>query len=269
MKTAKSIESGYVIITGASSGIGKAIALDFARRGQGLILVARREDRLLQLQDEIKKIRSSHLPPQILVADLVTPEGVEKLSKFIANLPISGLVNNAGVGDLRRFDLQPWDLQDNMIQLNMTSLTHLTSLLLPQMREQKFGRILNVASTAAFQPGPYFAVYSATKAYVLSLSLALNEELKGSGVSVTVLCPGMTESEFHSHADTGRAKGLAMTAKASAESVAAAGVDAMLNGQAKVVTGMMNKMMVMATRLTTLKLSAKIAGKVLKPQDKI
>lgn len=265
------MQSGYVVLTGASSGIGYAMAMELAERGQPLVLVARREDRLRQLVKEITtqfpNLQSS-LPPQIVVADLSSHEGVEKVATAVQNLPLVGLINNAGVGDLRRFDLQPWDVQQNIIQLNMTSLTHLITRLLPRLRAQGFGRILNVASTAAFQPGPYFAVYSATKAYVLSLSLALQEELVGTGVTVTVLCPGMTESEFHSHAETGRAKGLALTAKATAQSVAKAGIDAMLCGRGKIVTGMMNKMMVMANRFTTMGLSATIAGKILKPVDK-
>lgn len=272
MSVTKKSQSGYIVVTGASSGIGRAIALDLAKRGQPLVLVARREDRLRHLADEIKKIAPVQivdLPTQIVVADLLSEVGFEHLAKTVAHLPLAGLVNNAGVGDLRRFDLQSWDTQQNMMQLNMVSLTRLTSLLLPRMRAQGFGRILNVASVAAFQPGPYFAVYSATKAYVLSLSLALREELKGTGVTVTVLCPGMTESEFHSHADTGRAKGLGVVAKASAESVAAAGVEAMLCGRSKVVTGVVNKIMVMANRFTSLKLSAALASKVLKPQDKV
>ncbi|MGE0762693.1 MAG: SDR family NAD(P)-dependent oxidoreductase [Bdellovibrionales bacterium] len=269
MAQIQDLKSGYVIVTGASSGIGRAMALQLAQQGQPLVLVARRLDRLEKLSQQISSMSAaaSALKVKTVMADLSTEEGVSKVLGAIADLPITGLINNAGVGDLKRFDRQDWAVQHNMIRLNVMALNHLTAVMIPRFIQQGFGRVLNVASTAAFQPGPYFAVYSATKAYVLSLSLALNEELRGTGVTVSVLCPGMTESEFHSHADTGHSKGLSRIHKASAEQVAAKGLALMKNGESFAIAGVLNKVMAFSNRMVPMNMATKIAAKILRPQN--
>lgn len=183
------------LITGASSGIGRAIAHVFARQQYNVILVARREDLLNSLKQELSKYP---VKVDIFPMDLTQLQAGEKLLAWTKskNLNVDVLINNAGFGEFGDFHEISLARQLNMIQLNISSLTELTHLFLPSMLQQKKGHIINIASTAAFQPGPTMAVYFATKSYVLSLSEALSEELCGSGVHVTAICPGPTQSEF-------------------------------------------------------------------------
>jgi len=185
-----------VLITGASSGIGWELAKRFAADGSELILVARREDRLQELADQLQKQHGT--VSTILTHDLSEPDAARQLMDQIHSRgkQVDVLINNAGFGQLGAFQEIPLERQLNMIQLNVSSLVALTHLCLPGMLSRKKGIILNVGSTASFQPGPNVAVYYATKAFVLSFSEALWKELKGSGVSVTCLCPGPTKTEF-------------------------------------------------------------------------
>src|ERR1700687_2003324 len=189
------------LITGASFGIGMEFARIFAREGYNLVLVARSADRLRPLASELEKAHSTR--SLILAVDLTEPGapayGPDQTAR--ADIQVTVLVNNAGFGQYGLFAENDLEECLRQIQLNVTTLTHLTRLYLPAMLERKGGSILNVASTAAFQPGPLMAVYFATKAYVLHLSEALANELNGSGVTVNALCPGATATEFHKRAN--------------------------------------------------------------------
>jgi short-subunit dehydrogenase len=185
-----------VLITGASSGIGKELAHCFAKDQHHLIITARSEKELLALKEELEKKYS--ITVDLFPTDLSQIENVQKLTRWVAEngWSITHLINNAGFGDVGLFEYTQWTKNQQMIELNITALTALCHHYVPLMKENGFGRILNVASTAAFQPGPTMAVYFATKSYVLHFSEALNGELKGSGISVTALCPGPTQTQF-------------------------------------------------------------------------
>jgi len=180
------------LITGASSGLGAEFARACARRGDELVLVARRRDRLEALAAEIGG------QAEVIVADLAAPGTAATLMAEVAarGLAVDILINNAGAGITGPFADLPLDRQREMIDLNIAALVELTHLVLPAMRARRRGAILNIASTGAFQAGPRIAVYFASKAFVLSFTEALHHELKGSGVHVTALCPGPTETEF-------------------------------------------------------------------------
>ena len=183
---------GTVLVTGASAGIGSELARVFAEQGHDLVLVARSEDRLEALAAELRREHGRHV--RVLPRDLLEPGAPEAIYAALsaAGVDVDVLVNNAGVLELGAFDAMPLAALERMIELNTRVLTSLTRLFLPPMRERGRGRILNVASAAAFQPIPALAVYAATKAFVLSLSEALSEELAGTGVTVTAVCPGLT-----------------------------------------------------------------------------
>src|SRR3954465_2902869 len=183
------------LVTGASAGIGRELAKILAREGHDLLLVARREPDLTPLAAELKEQYDAD--SRVITADLAKPRAAQTLVKELGpTTTVDVLVNNAGFGGHGAFWERERDADLRQIAVNVTALTDLTRLLLPGMVERHRGRILNVASTAAFQPGPLMAVYYATKAYVLSFSQALAEELSGTGVTVTTLCPGVTETEF-------------------------------------------------------------------------
>src|SRR5215212_10410424 len=186
----------WSVVTGASSGIGAELARVLAARGHSLVLTARREERLLALAAELREKHG--VAAEALGFDLEDPAAPQALFAGIEGrgLTIHTLVNNAGFGLRGRFATLPADEQAAMVEVNVAAVTKLARLFLPGMIERRRGGILNVASTAAFQAGPYMAVYYATKAFVLSLSEALHDEAKPHGVTVTALCPGPTESEF-------------------------------------------------------------------------
>lgn len=249
------------LITGASGGIGYELAKLFARDGSNLVLVARSADKLAQLSAELEKaykIRATVLPADLAQAS--APDQVFAATQK-AGIDVDVLVNNAGIGQFG-FYVQT-DLQEEMaqIQLNIASLTHLTKLYVRPMVERRRGRILNVASTAAFQPGPLMAVYYATKAYVLSLSSALSNELRGTGVIVTCLCPGPTTTEFHKRA----AMDLSNIMKApfmDARTVAEIGYRAMLEGKTTVIAGKMNWLVAQSTRFAPRAWTAAVARRI-------
>jgi short-subunit dehydrogenase len=228
------------LVTGASGGIGMEIARVLAP-DHDLVLVARSAAKLDALATELGGAR-------VIAADLSEPGAVGKIA---ADLPdVDVLVNNAGVGDFGAFAAEDPDRILGMIQLNVTSLTALTRQYLPGMLERGQGRVLNVASTASFQPGPLMAVYYATKSYVLSFSEALHEETRGTAVTVTALCPGPTASGFQAAADMQLSPLVANRKLPSAAEVAAFGVKAMQRGDAVAVPGAMNKIMAASVRLT-------------------
>ncbi len=230
---------GTAVITGASSGIGADLARQFHAAGHAVILVARRRDRLENLARELGA------GALVLVADLADPAAPARI--FAETGPVDILVNNAGFGDFGAFSTQDASRQQSMIAVNIAALTALTQLYLPAMVERRAGHILNVASIVGFMPCPGIAVYAATKAYVLSFSDALAAELTGSGVSVTCLCPGATDTEF---ADIANMRGkLAMRMAMSSAAVARIGAAATLAGTRLVVTGLGNRINSVLVRL--------------------
>ena len=233
---------GITLVTGASAGLGVHFARQCRARGDELVLVARRRDRLEALAAELG---SAH----VIAADLAETGAPARLLAEVAGLglEVETLINNAGFGGASAFVDAPPERLLEMIDLNVRSLTELCRLALPPMLERRRGFILNVASTAAFQAGPYSAVYYATKAFVLSLSEALHEEAKGSGVHVTALCPGPTATEFFEVAGSpdGRLARMATDPKA----VVAAGLAGLARNRAIVVPGLMNKMTSQAGRI--------------------
>jgi short-subunit dehydrogenase len=191
------LSSNTALITGSSGGIGEEFANQFARRGVNLVLVARRADKLQQLRDDLLE-RHPDLVVDVIAADLATPGSAADLATKIADIGrrIDILVNNAGVGLHGKFVGQEPESNAAQIQLNCGTLVDLTARFLPPMTAAGHGLVINVASTAGFQPTPGMAVYGATKAFVLSFSEALWQECKGTGVRVLALCPGATETEF-------------------------------------------------------------------------
>ncbi len=237
------------LITGASSGIGKELAHYFAKDGIHLVLTARNSAALEKIAIPLKE--SYGIQIHIFPCDLSEPGGAQKIFDFCENagIQIDYLINNAGFGDTGLFEQTDWNKNEQMIQLNITALTHLCRLFVPKMKVAGFGKVLNVASTAAFQPGPSMAVYFATKSYVLHFSEALNNELAGSGITVTALCPGPTETNFANAAGF-KSDGIFDNKKKfpSADEVADFGYRAMMKGKSVAIHGTMNYIQANASR---------------------
>ena len=234
-----------VLITGASSGIGLELARNFAANDFDLILVARRE---VELEALAKRLRREHgARVDVLPMDLLGLDAPAKLIQQIedCDLRVDVLVNNAGLMDMGSFAEIEADRHERLLQLNVNVLTSLTRRLLPGMLKRRRGRILNVASTSSFQPVPSMALYAASKAFVLSLSESLSEELKGSGVTVTALCPGVTKTEMYDRAHDAHAsaRGIPEFLLSDVETVARDGYEACVAGRAVVVPGLPNQLM--------------------------
>jgi uncharacterized protein len=240
----------YTLITGASGGIGRDLALLAAADDKNLLLVARSGDKLEELSIEI--LKNYKVEVILSVVDLSTADGVNKLIAEInsKNIQLDTLINNAGFGDFG--DFAKADLAKNleMIRLNISALTQLSHFALQGMLKEGKGHILNVASTAAFMPGPGMSVYYASKAYVLSFSEALTRELKGSGVTMTTLCPGPTDTGFAIAAGLGKSLLHKVLPAATSKEVAVAGYKAMLKGKAIVIPGFVNKISVLSPRFS-------------------
>lgn len=253
--------SARTLITGASAGIGLELARIFAENGHPLILVARREDQLRRLADELK---SNHgVSAEVVGLDLTEPDAPQRLFDRVetSGSPVDVLVNNAGFGSYGRFHQLDIERELRMIQLNVVALTHLTHLFLQSMLARGRGRILNVASTAAFQPGPLMAVYYAGKAFVLSFSEALDEELAETDVRVTTLCPGPTKTEFQATADMEKSR-LAQHYLMAARPVAEAGYRGAMQGKRLVIPGILNKLSAQGYRMTPRRLMTKVVRQV-------
>lgn len=251
------------LVTGASSGIGYEIAKIHASRGGHLVITARNESKLnaLKFELEAKYTISVH----IIVKDLSLNNAALEIYNELKtnNIQINYLINNAGYGLYGSFQSTDWELESKMIQLNIVALTQLTKLFLPTMIENKFGKILNVASTAAFVPGPMMAVYCATKPYVLNFSEAINNEVNKYGISVTALCPGATATGFSKAANADKSALFTKTKLASSNDVALYGYEAMLKGKQVAIHGFVNKLLAFIVRLTPRSLVVKISRKVI------
>jgi len=255
------------LITGGSVGIGAALAEVFASHGHDLILVARKRDKLEARAKDIQQ--EFGVDVVCLPEDLTDPQGPRRLHQAVVDrgLDVHMLVNNAGVGLYGKFATTDLDAELKMIQLNSTSVVDLTKRFLPAMIERRSGRILNVASTAAFVPGPWMSIYYASKAFVLSFSLAIDFELKPHGITVTTLCPGPTESEFKVRAGSQRSR-LFEAFVMDAPRVARVGYDGMMKGKPVAIPGIRNKLIPVAARLAPRALIAKLSHRAARPSEK-
>jgi len=253
--------STTVLVTGASSGIGTEMARQLASRGHGVTLVARRADRLEALAAELAekhKITATAIP-----CDLGDPIArAELIEGLRAGPALAGLCNNAGYGINGRFAANDDDRERQMVELNVVALHDLTLRVLPGMIERGTGAILNVASTAAFQPLPGFATYAATKAFVLSFSESLSTELSGTGVSCSALCPGPVKTEFAAVAGSTMSESLPDFAMVTAEEVARQAIDAMESGSRTAIPGVANQIQALLGRLAPRSLVLPLAGRV-------
>jgi short-subunit dehydrogenase len=251
------------LITGASAGLGAHFARLFAQDRHDLVLVARRQDKLDQLAAELSAAHG--VRTTVIAADLTDPKAPQHLQEGLtrAGIEVEFLVNNAGFGASGAFADLDLTRQLNMIELNVTALTHLTGLFLPAMIARRSGRVLNVSSSAGFLPGPYMATYYASKAYVLSFTEALAQELHGTGVTATALCPGPTATEFAAVADLGSSalfKGVMAAAP-----VARYGYRAMLAGKTIAIPGVTMKLAVQSLRVSPRWMARVLAGRLNRP----
>jgi short-subunit dehydrogenase len=230
------------LVTGASGGIGEELARLLAADGHDLVLVARSRDKLARLAEELGGKHG--VKARVLAADLARPEAPREIFEELSagGLTVDALVNNAGFGSYGLFAETDLKSELELLQVNVVALTHLSKLFLPGMIARRRGYLLNVASTAAFQPGPLMAVYYASKAYVLHLSEALANECEGTGVVVSALCPGPTETGFVAAAGMGDSK-LFDRAVMDARTVAEAGYRGLLAGKAVVIPGLRNNLL--------------------------
>ena len=253
------------LITGASGGIGRALAAECARAGYGVILVARSADKLQALAGELAQRHG--VSAHVCAADLTAPGAIDTIAAAVqaAGGRLDVLINNAGVGDFGLFADTPDDKLAHTLQLDVVALTLLTRRLLPLLVAAR-GHILNLASTAAFQPTPYLAVYGAAKAYVRSLSLALAEELRPHGVTVTALCPGPTQTGFFDHARMHQSALVKGQRLPTPEAVAAAGFAAMQRGDLIEVHGWRNRLMAFGARMAPNRLLLRVARRAAAPR---
>ncbi len=245
------------LVTGGSSGIGAAIARELAARGADLVLTARRKDALAQVAASCAGVRVD-----LVVADLGVEQGAEEVwAAAIAGGPIDLLINNAGFGAFRAFALTEPTRDAEMCQLNMTSLVELTKRFLAQDRPR--GYIVNIASIGAYQSVPNMALYAASKAFVRNFTEGLHDELRGSNISATCICPGGTKTAFHAAAGAGDYSWLANASMMSAESVASIAVRAMLAKKRNVIPGLINKLSCFGVRLVPRRFASWFSARVL------
>ncbi|MCL5281134.1 MAG: SDR family oxidoreductase [Planctomycetes bacterium] len=255
------------LVTGASSGIGAELARIHAEHGGDLVVVARRRERLDSLKAELEAAHG--VTVHVLPKDLARPQAPQEIYDEVRTLgvTIDYLVNNAGFGYRGFFHKLDWAINEAMIQVNILALAALTRLFVPHMVARHSGRILNLGSMAGFMPGPLHAVYYASKAFVISFSEAIANELRHTGVTVTVLCPGPTQSEFTQVAqmsDVNLTRTLASTRQ-----VAEAGYDAMLRGKPVLVPGLANKITVHGLlRLSPRRVSTRISRILMEKRER-
>ncbi len=249
------------LITGASSGIGLELAHLFAHDGYRLVLVARNRGALRELADDLQSRYS--VTVRVSPKDLAHPAAPTELFQELqeAGIVLDVLVNNAGFGGGGPFLTTDWNNEAEMMQVNMVALTHLTKLFLPQIRARE-GKVLNVASTAAFQPGPFMAVYYASKAYVLHFTEALAEELRDSGVTVTCLCPGPVKTNFQKRAHLGDTKLATSPLLVDVREVARVAYEGMKQGKRVVIPGWKNRFGVQMLRLSPRDMVTKVIRRI-------
>ena len=258
---------GTALITGASEGIGYEFARLFAEKGVNLVLVARNETKL---QAMLNELTSDKVSVAYYAKDLSIPANAKIIYDDLKfrNISITYLINNAGFGICGDYTDIDWQKEQEMFNLNMITLAYFTKMFARDMKKQGYGRILNIGSTGSFQPGPFMAGYCATKAFVLSLSEAINYELKGTGVSVSTLCPGVTDTKFHDVAKTGNTIMAKFLSHATAKDVALYGYKLMMRGKSSGIHGFVNKLMIFTNRLAPRSVAVALAGKVLKANNK-
>lgn len=249
-------DKNYVLITGASSGIGYEIAKLYAIDGYNLVLVARNIDKLKKVKSELSKY---NIKVKILSLDITKDDEIKELFNYIEKnkISISTLINNAGVGSFGDFKDINWEKEEELLDINIKSLTRLTKYFLPKIIELKSGGILNVASTAAFCSGPRMATYYASKSYVLNLTEALYEECKESRIRVSCLCPGPVRTDFQGKAGIKKSES-AKRYLMDAEAVAKICYKAFNNGKVIIIPGLKNKLLVMVNKFLPRSISRKI-----------
>ncbi len=264
---ARTVQNSFALITGASSGIGACFARALAQRERNLVLVARSKDKLADLKNEIAAQNPVRI--ELVGQDLSVEGAAQQLAKTLAERDISVdlLVNNAGFGAQGRFWELPLDRQAEMLRLNIATLTGLTYLLLPAMIKRRAGGVINVASTASFQPVPFSTVYAATKAYVASFSMGLAEEVREHGIKVLALCPGATATGFFQAGNFAKIDFLG--GMQSPEEVVEIGLHAYDRGSSVVITGWLNRAMIFAERLASRRFAAVQAGKLFRPKSEV
>jgi short-subunit dehydrogenase len=245
MASTKDFNNRWALVTGASAGIGVALARELARHGTKLILTARRKDRLEALAAEF---RSKGVEVRTVTADLNYPSATQQIYDATegAGLPVDILIDNAGLGQFGAFHLNPIEQEVSQVRVNCEAVVGVARLFVPRMVERRRGWVLITASTASFQPMPYFSTYAATKAFDRFFALGLAQEVKRYGVRVTALCPGPTESEFFDVAHAG----ILRRGAQSAEDVARIGIAALARGKHTVIPNLMGRFGAVAVRLT-------------------
>jgi short-subunit dehydrogenase len=258
----KAWQGKWAVVTGASAGIGEALAVELAEAGVHLVLTARRRDRLDALAE---RLRSRHsVQTKVIVADLTKPEAPQQIFDTTegAGLKVDLLVNNAGFGEYGEFLHSKLEMQVNMVQVNCTAVVHLTRLFLPRMVERRQGAIMILASTAAYQPVAYMATYAATKAFDRLLAEALAQEVKRYGVRVSALCPGPTESEFQQVA--GSRSGESRKFQSAAE-VSRLGLEGLAQGKHWVIPYLAGRVQVFAQRFVPRRMVSGAAERMFRP----
>ncbi|MGB7283998.1 MAG: SDR family oxidoreductase [Candidatus Acidiferrum sp.] len=257
----------WALVTGASAGIGKALAEELARGGTHLVLTARRRERLEELAQSLST--SHKIQTRIFVADLTEPNAPEIIFQFTKEqrIEIELLINNAGFGAYGEFTAVETSRLADMVQVNCAAVVRLTRLYLPEMQARRHGDVMILASTAAFQSVPYISTYAATKAFDLLFAEGLAEEMKPYGVRVSALCPGSTESEFAEVAGQTNVAA-AKRHRETAEKVARTGLRALAAGRSCVISGLSNYLGVLGERLVSRRFVARVAARMFKPERK-
>jgi short-subunit dehydrogenase len=259
--------SGWAVITGASSGLGAIFAEQLGKQGLSLVLTGRDQPRLAAVRQRVRELAPG-IEVELVACELDTQAGVEELLTHVGGRPIELLVNNAGFGTYGPFAETDEARERGMVAVNVDALMRITRAVLPGMLATGRGGILNVASTIAFQPGPYQSVYGASKAFVLSFSQALWAETRGTGVTVTALCPGPTATGFVDALDSDVSHTAIYRRLAAPEPVVAAGLRGLARGRAVVVPGVRNKAMANSGRFAPSWATALIAARMLRPSAK-
>jgi short-subunit dehydrogenase len=251
------------LITGASNGIGLELAKIHARKGGDLVLVARNKSKLDEIKTELEK--QFNISVYVIVKDLSEYNSAQEIYEETKkqNIIIDYLINNAGFGDFGMFAETAWNKEYNMINLNIITLTLFTKLYLQDMVKRGSGKIMNVASIASFQPGPTMAVYCASKAYVLSFTEAISNETRNTGVSITALCPGATETGFQAAGAMDESKLFKGKKLPSAQEVAEYGYSSMIKGKTVAIHGIINYILSNSIRLIPRALALKVTRKIL------